>query len=301
MKSLILYFTGTYNTRYLANKLKERLIDNKEVTLFEVNSSNFDNVIDLNAFDNIFISYPIYAFNIPSYFYKYLKKLIFIKGKKYFIFKNSGETFALNDVSSRRLIRLLKRKGISEYSEYHFVMPYNIHFKFDDQFLYQCLKYNEKLMEIMLYDLKNNIYRKNKNNIFYVIAAYFLRIQSIGGTINSYFYKVDKAKCNKCQLCINTCPIKNIYINKKDKIKFKHNCLMCMRCSFNCPKNAINIGFLEGWKVNKPYDFKHILDNEANYKNKDYLKDNNEFFYKCFKKSFKEVDELYEETIAKKV
>ena len=64
-------------------------------------------------------------------------------------------------------------------------------------------------------------------------------------------------------MCIKNCPMNNIFKNKKGKIKFKHNCMMCMRCSFFCPKDAINIGFLQwwGWKVNGAYDFKNILKN----------------------------------------
>ena len=46
-------------------------------------------------------------------------------------------------------------------------------------------------------------------------------IQSLGGNINSFFYKVDKNKCNKCGLCIKQCPHKNIAI-WKEKIKL-HN------------------------------------------------------------------------------
>ena len=46
-----------------------------------------------------------------------------------------------------------------------------------------------------------------------------VRIQYIGGPINSFFYGVDDKKCSKCQICIKNCPTKNIYLNKKNKVK----------------------------------------------------------------------------------
>ena len=37
---------------------------------------------------------------------------------------------------------------------------------------------------------------------------------------------------------------------------------MCVRCSFNCPENAISIGFLDNWKVNGSYKLKQLEHND---------------------------------------
>ena len=55
--------------------------------------------------------------------------------------------------------------------------------------------------------------------------------------------------------CVNNCPVKNIEY-KDNKFIFHTRCLMCTRCSYNCPTDAVNIGILNSWKVNKPYAFK---------------------------------------------
>ena len=49
-------------------------------------------------------------------------------GQKFFIYKNSGETLAMNNASSRILLRRMAARGAVLKGEYHFVMPYNIHF-----------------------------------------------------------------------------------------------------------------------------------------------------------------------------
>ena len=57
-------------------------------------------------------------------------------------------------------------------------------------------------------------------------------------------------------MCVNRCPVHNIKI-EDGQFQFGKNCLMCMRCSFNCPANAIKIGLFDKWKVNGAYNFDH--------------------------------------------
>ena len=78
MNTLIIYFTGTFNTRYLVDKIKDRLFklnSNYHVDTLEVNKNTL--VKDLSSYNLIIFSYPIYAFNTPSFYIKYLKKLKF--------------------------------------------------------------------------------------------------------------------------------------------------------------------------------------------------------------------------------
>lgn len=295
MKVLLIYYTGTYNTRYLTNQLKERLIEKgNNVDTIEINADT--PIVDTSNYELIGFSYPIYGFNSPLPFNKYVRKLKFNDGQKYFIYKNSGETLAMNNASSRILIRIMKRRKVKFVGEYHYVMPYNIHFPFEKEFVKQILNYNQKLMTVMLHNLENEIIFKIKSKKIYNFAAFFVGIQKIGGNVNSYLYKVDKDKCIKCNKCINTCPHHNIYI-KKDKIKFHHHCDMCMRCSFFCPTNAIKIGFLEKWKVNGEYKFEQIKNDDSISSN--YISKDSKGFYKCFIKTFEFIDSEYEKIKSK--
>lgn len=286
MKYLLIYYTGTYNTRFLTNQVKERLInEGHEVNTVEIDSKT--EVVKTDDYDIIGFSYPIYGFNSPLPFNKYVRKLKFNKNQKYFIYKNSGEVLAMNNASSRILIRIMRRQRVKLIGEYHYVMPYNIHFPFEDSFVKQILIYNDKLMDIMFNNFKSNVVARIKSNIIYNIGAFFVGIQKIGGNVNSYLYKVDMNKCIKCYKCINNCPHDNIF-EKKGKIKFHHHCDMCMRCSFFCPTNAIKIGFLEGWKVNGQYHFNKIASDESIVPN--YITKDSKGFYKCFIKYFEKID-----------
>lgn len=51
--------------------------------------------------------------------------------------KSSGEPLALNNVSSYKLVSILKGKGYDYFAEYHYVMPYNMIFRHDDAAAYK--------------------------------------------------------------------------------------------------------------------------------------------------------------------
>lgn len=298
MEAVLIYFTGTYNTRILTNKVKERLI-NKGYNVDVIEIQKDSKIIDVKDYDLIGFSYPIYGFNAPKAFDKYVKKLNIQKGQKCFIYKNSGETFAMNNSSSRYLKKIIKKHKANLINEKHYVMPYNIHFKYEDLFVKEIFSYNEKLLDIQMYEIENNIVDVIKTKWIYSFAAWFVLILRFGAFVNSFLYKVDKKKCIDCSMCIKACPMQNIYKNKKGKIKFKHGCMMCMRCSFYCPKDAINIGFLQwwGWKVNGGYNFNKIL-NDENITGQ-YITKDSKGFYKCYIKSWNDINNKYNEYFKK--
>lgn len=290
MNILLIYFTGTFNTRFITEMVRNEFIKyGHSVEMVEVNYKTES--INTDNYDLIGLGYPIYAFNSPLPFNRFLKtKVKFKKGQNYFIYKNSGETLGLNNSSSRIIKRRMKHQKLNLTGEYHFVMPYNIHFPFDENFIKEMIEKDHKLCELMVYNLCNGIYRTIKSNIFYDFLSFCISIQKIGGPINSFFYRVDKTKCIKCHKCIDQCPSDNIY-EKKGKIAFHHRCDMCMRCSFYCPSDAIKIGFLQNWKVNHYYHLPSLEQTSTD--RKPYITSESKGFYKYFIKYFAQIDSDY--------
>lgn len=298
MKILLVYYTGTYNTRYLSERVAERLTERGHIVdRVEINIET--PIADTKGYDFIGFSYPIYGFNTPRAFDKYIKRLKFHEGQRYFIYKNSGETLGMNNASSRGILRLMKRRKVAFAGEYHFVMPYNIHFKYEENFVKEILDKNEKLAQIMIYNLENGKIKGIKSKFIYNFAAFFVGIVKIAGDVNSFFYKVDKDKCVSCNKCVNYCPEKNVYI-KDGKIKFHHHCDMCMRCSFFCPTDAIKIGFLDwwGWRVNGDYKLKKLATEPL--PEKPYITKESKGFYKCFIKTFDTIEREFENIFGNK-
>lgn len=294
MRILLVYYTGTYNTRFLTEKVKERLEKNGHfVSALEVNCGT--EIPVLTDVDLLGLGYPIYGFNVPHPFLKLIKKLNIPRGLSYFVYKDSGETYGMNTVSSRRIHRFMRERGSNLMGEYHFVMPYNIHFEFPLVFIKEAIRENKKYLEVMVHNLENGIVRKEKGNLLYTIGAFFVGIQAIGGPVNSFFYRVNKDKCTQCGLCIARCPEKNISL-KKGKIHFGHKCDMCMRCSFDCPTKAIHIGFLERWRVHRYYHLEKLWNEDEG---EPYIREDTKGFYSCFISYFHKVDEAYFEIMKK--
>ncbi|MCQ2742421.1 MAG: EFR1 family ferrodoxin [Bacilli bacterium] len=292
MKILLLYYTGTYNTRFLSNRLKARFVnEGHEVDLYEINPLKIE-PLDYSKYDLLGLGYPIYGFNAPWPFLKFVRKQKFPKGLKTFIYKNSGETYSANDASSKGLVKKLKKDGAVVSNEYHFIMPYNIHFRFEDDLIREMIEMDDKLLDILLYEVTGNIPNIKKYRFIDRFITQMVSIQFAGGDINSFFYRVDKTKCVKCGICVKNCPTQNIAYNKKGNIKFKHNCLMCMRCSLNCPKDAIRIGFLEGWRVNGPYDLEKISKNPLPER---IINEDTKGFFKCYVKTYRDIENRHKE------
>ena len=291
MRALLLYYTGTFNTRYITNIIEKRLV----LAGFRVDKLEIDGFtkpISLANYDLIGLGYPIYAFNTPKIFIKYLKALKFNNSAKYFIYKNSGETYAANNSSSWQIKHILKKNKCILKNEHHFVMPYNIHFRFEDNCIKEMLHYDDKLADILVYEITHDIEKVIKSNWVYNFNSWLFLIQRFGAKINHSFYTVNYDRCIHCNLCVNTCPTKNIEVKPDGKLRFKNDCQMCMRCSLNCPKDAIKIGLLEMWHVNKPYNFKKILNDEK--LDGHFIHDDQKGFFKCYVKTYHQIDETYD-------
>ena len=292
---ILVYYTGTFNTRRITEKLKPRLeAEGWNVTVHEIDPSK-DERLDLSPYDCIGLGYPIYGYCAPYPFLKFVRRQKFPKGIKTFIYKNSGETQHANDASSKYLLRKLRADGVRVDNEYHFVMPYNIHFKFEDSLVREMLTMDDKLMDILVYEVKNCIPNRKPFGIWpRIVSAVVSRPQYIAGDINSFLYKVDMDKCSGCGKCISNCPTHNIYKDASGVIRLRHNCLMCMRCSFYCPTDAFHIGFLDdwGWKVNGAYDFKKI---ECITLDAPVITPDTKGFFRCYVETFDKINRRHKE------
>ena len=261
MKAVLYVFSGTGNTRLIADLYKKYLTD-YETVIFDIEiqkgSAFFVPPPNPSEFDLIGFGYPIHGFNAPEItvnFCRALPDTDKTKRKKAFIFKSSGEGHSLNDYSSGLMIKILEKKGFDILCERHYVMPYNMIFRHSPEMVKSEYIYADALVRLNCRDLQNG-FRENVH--FNPLKAWFvplLRIEWIYARLQGPFMKVDMHKCIKCMKCLNNCPLNNISF-ADEKFKFGTNCSLCVRCSFNCPVCAISIGLLNGWRINGTYRIK---------------------------------------------
>lgn len=258
MKNAIIYvFSGTGNTKKACDIYKSEFEKNGvETTLYTV-KKGFENLPDPNNFDYVGFAYPIHGFNAPYIMLDLAKALPKANGtKQYFVVKTSCEPLKINNVSSIKFNDIMKRKGYVPFSEYHYVMPYNMIFRHTDEMAARMKNTLEQLASVEAREVICGVEHKLSKVPFGRFVAWVVRIEQPAMKVNGRFFKVDGNKCIKCGACAKNCPVGNIKMDGNGKFSFGGDCVMCTRCSFNCPTNAFDIGMLNGWKVNGRYSYK---------------------------------------------
>ena len=254
----VFVFSGTGNTLKCAEYLcKELNSVGAKASLYKVESGREDFSEVIAATSVAVICYPVHGFNAPYNIVDFVKKWNRSdadSSKSVYFLKTSGEPLKLNDNSSNALRKRLVKKGYRCLGEYHYVMPYNMIFRHSDEMAAKMWNTAKERIKIAAQEIAALKPRRKRTPVSAFLMSGICKIERFGMRLSGKFYKVDTAKCIRCEQCVSACPVHNVSV-KGGKFKFGNHCFGCMRCSFNCPQNAIKIGLLNFMKVNGRYDF----------------------------------------------
>lgn len=253
MRAIVYCFSGTGNTRWACDSLA------RELRLLGHTADVFSISADCtppppNGYHWILVGYPVHAFNAPLPVLKFLKKLP--RAQKYqpvWLIRTSGEPLKLNAASGVTPKRILKKKGYPVKGEFHYVMPYNIIFRHSDGMAARMKAAAERNFPRDARTVSEGKGALCKNGPFRRMVAFTLRIEHTAMPFVGRRFKTTEA-CVGCGLCEKICPLGNISM-EGGKPKFGKNCAACMGCAFHCPKDAIRVSMLNGWRVNGEYSF----------------------------------------------
>lgn len=268
MKTAIIYvFSGTGNTKRICELYRaEFSLRDVETTLYDV-KGGFDSLPSPDDYDLVGFAYPIHGFNAPHVMLDLARALP--KRQKgdlneYFVLKSSGEPLKVNNISSYKMRSLLKRRGYVQFAEYHYVMPYNMIFRHTDEMATRMWDVAKSLAPIEAREVLSHTPHMLKGVPFGRFIAWVLRIEQPAMRLNGRMFRVDKRKCVNCGKCVKACPMGNIVRGEDGKFRFRGDCVMCARCSFNCPTDAFNIAMLNGWRVNGRYNMEYRGESQKN-------------------------------------
>ena len=262
---MVLYFSGTGNTKFIATTLAKRLDDNLVDLAKRIKNNDYSDIVS----DKLFIiCLPIYICTFPRFLFKYLEKIKFIgPNKVYFIYTSGGYTGDASVMGKK----LAKRIGLKYLGNAEFKMPRNYlistHYppNTDDE-IKERINNSFKKLELV-YNSINNESKIKERHIFLLERLIIIPFVPIWDKLKhktKNFYATDK--CIGCTKCMTLCPINAIEIENKKPIWIKDNCLHCMSCLQNCPKEAIEYrGKTEGkvrYSISKYKDFTNNLVNE---------------------------------------
>ena len=289
MKVILYVFSGTGNTLKVAALYKKFF--NADVDIYRI-SEKSGNAPSPDGYDLVGIGYPIHAFVAPEPVIKFVKNLKSVAYRRAFIFKTSGEGLHLNDSSSYKILKILRKKGYDVTMEKHIVMPYNMIYRHSDAMAKQMWIYAKALVKLSVDNLsackREKIKLRRIRNFFIPPIGW---IEQKFTHAHGPMFKIDAKKCVNCGKCAAVCPENNITI-KDGKYKFGTKCVLCMGCSFGCPEDAVHVGLFKFWKVNGSYRLDELAADESVYF--PLVPDCAKGIYRKKKKYYREADKMLE-------
>lgn len=289
MRVILYVFSGTGNTLKVASLYKHFLEKDGEncVDIYKISVNSGEMPLPYD-YDLVGIGYPIHGFSAPEPTIKLCKSLPVCENKRTFIFKTSGEGLHLNDCSSQKCIKILQKKGYDVTLERHIVMPYNMIYRHTDGMAKHMWIYAHALVDLNCRELMENKREKVKQPFFKTFYCPIVRfLEQKFAHLHGTAFKVDSKKCINCGKCMRDCPEGNI-VFENGKYKFGHKCVLCMGCSFNCPKDAVKVGVFKFWKVNGSYRLEQLKRDESI--PFPYIPAHAKGIYKLYKKYYRECD-----------
>lgn len=234
----IIYFSGTGNTKFVAENMKAELEKNKiEADLINIEKDELKEE-DYKKYEALIIGAPVYVDRYPEILFKYIKDIPKDYKSKCMLFSTQASIGVTS--SFQHFINRVKYLNVT-YCRF-ITMPNNFY-----NFMFKRLSDDEekKLVNDSIAVCKDavNDFLGGKTNFYPVKKSKVIAINFI----YNMFYpllaklmtrkvKIDKNKCIKCGLCESKCPVKAIRV--RDKVKIDNECLLCQRCMSNCPKDA---------------------------------------------------------------
>ena len=235
---MIIYFSSTGNTEFIAKEIANRLEDDSINLLDRIKNNDYSTI---NSNKPFIILLPVYICSIPTFLIKYLKKLK-LNGNNlcYFIFTSGGYTGMAGSKARKIAHKLkLKYKGFYEYK-----MPRNYlisgHYppNTDEEIKERITNsYNNIDHSVNIIKKEEKLKGRHIWLLEKLIIIPFIPVWRKFKHKTKDFYVNDK--CIGCGLCAKKCPINCIKIENNKPIWTLSHCEHCMGCLQNCPKEAI--------------------------------------------------------------
>lgn len=233
---MVLYFSGTGNSRHVAKKIAEISGDELISIGQRIKENNYNAVTSEKPF--VFVG-PVYAGRLPRIMEEYIRKVSFSGEKKvYFI----GTCAATPWVTVQYVERLCTEKNFSLLGFQSVVMPQGYLAgggtqpkEVNDQILKEA---EPKIVTIAETIRDKQILPKEQPGK--AIMSKVLNPIMYSMMISAKSFHATE-KCNGCGKCEEHCPLNNVKLINGKPVWGK-DCTHCMACIAGCPREAIEYG-----------------------------------------------------------
>ena len=249
---MILYFSATGNTGYVAQTLAGMLEDEALNLLDRIRNRDHSEICSDRPF---VICAPTYVCEIPRFLADYLRKTPLTGSREvYFVITSGGYAGISGPLGGQ----LIKRKGMIYKGCAELTMPSNYFIngrpeKSQDEIERRIRAARDSLPAIAAAIRSGGVLKARHVWLFEsVITLPFNPVWYRFKQPVRDFYATDK--CVSCGLCARLCPLKLIHLEDGKPVWSGKGCAHCMSCIQNCPAEAIEYGDITPGK--KRYLFK---------------------------------------------
>lgn len=235
---MILYFSGTGNSEYIAKAINHKL---NIGTLNLFNKIREQDCTKLYSNTTWLIVTPTYAWRIPRILQEWIEKTPFTGNSNIYFVMTCGGNIGN---AEKYLKALCSKKNLHYLGCISIVMPENYIALYSPTTMEEATQIikqaNHKIAQLISpienlvplspkpVSLKDKINSGLVNDLFYPLFVH-----------SKKFYV--KNNCINCELCVNLCPLENITIINNYPT-WNNQCTHCMACISHCPKQAIEYG-----------------------------------------------------------
>ena len=235
---MVLYYTGTGNSEYVANKIGEQIGD-RILNLFDkIKTHDYSEIYSDRPF---VIVYPTYAWQMPRILRDFIQHTTFAGNKNVYFVATCGDSMGN---MPKYLSELCVQKAFTYMGCAEVVMPENYIAMFNAPERAAAIEII-KNADIVIKNIVDVI--RHNGTIPEKKAGFVARISS--GMINAIFYPafVSAKKfyatdaCIGCGKCAKVCPLDNVSLKDRKPV-WGSRCTHCMACICKCPEEAIEYG-----------------------------------------------------------
>ena len=236
---MILYFSATGNSEYVAKKLAH-LCNDEAVSINTYLKKN--EVLDVTSEKPYVLVAPVYISSIPARISKFVQACKLNGNKDFYVVMTCAGSGA--SASGAEAVKICKNMGLNYRGIAHLSMPQNylMFFTVKDKEENE-VKFNEAIAKIPA--LADKINNDEDFDTSKVGAMHKMSVKPTIWIFDKFcikpkkFYVTDE--CVGCSLCEKLCPLNNIKMVDGKPVWGK-TCVHCTACINKCPKKAIEYG-----------------------------------------------------------